>query len=132
MFKNCRQFFRLYPQIRQPAVGDLSLSPAALLIGQPAVGESDLIPISSPPVDKSLPTPLATQSLLRLSRAHSIELIRLDDPRRRAFYEKECASLSARSAQSSLAPLRGRCRQECCYNGKGTLKRRRAYRANEN
>jgi hypothetical protein len=93
MLKNCRQFFRLYPQIRQPAVGELSLPRLVLAIGQPAVGESTPSPIPSPAVTKTpanLPTLLSTDILLRFSWTHFIEFIRLDDPWKRAFYENEC------------------------------------------
>ena len=36
------------------------------------------------------PTPLSAESLFELSWTHFIELIRLDDPWKRAFYENEC------------------------------------------
>ncbi len=38
----------------------------------------------------SFPTPLTPEQILRLSWTHLIELLRLDDPWRRAFYENEC------------------------------------------
>jgi hypothetical protein len=39
---------------------------------------------------RELPTPLALEELMRLSWTHFQELIRLDDPWQRAFYENEC------------------------------------------
>jgi hypothetical protein len=62
MLKNCRQFYQTYPQIRQSAIGESSQDPAAL-----------------PP-----------EHLLRLSWTHFIELIRIEDPLKRTFYEVEC------------------------------------------
>jgi len=75
MLKSCRQFFRLYPQIRQPAVGELPQLRSVLRIGQPAVDQLGLAP-----------TPLVPQVLLRFSWTHFLELIRLNDPWQRAFY----------------------------------------------
>ncbi|HNT16236.1 MAG TPA: DUF1016 N-terminal domain-containing protein [Verrucomicrobiota bacterium] len=49
--KDCRTLYRLYPQIRQPAVGELATG-ALLPIGQPPVGQFDPEPISSPAVSK--------------------------------------------------------------------------------
>lgn len=107
MLKNCRQVFRLYPQIRQPAVGELSVSSALLPIGQPPVGES--MPIQMPPLPpgKPQPTPLPPPILLRLSWTHFIELIRLDDPWKRAFYENEClkGNWSKRQLQRQIGSL---------------------------
>ena len=39
---------------------------------------------------RELPAPLALQELMRLSWTHLQELIRLNDPLQRAFYENEC------------------------------------------
>lgn len=109
MLKDCRVFYRLYPQIRQPAVGEFA--PGRILpIGQPPVGQSALEPISSPTVLKSsegLPTPLPTPILLRLSWTHLLELLRLDDPWKRAFYENEClkANWSKRQLQRQIGSL---------------------------
>jgi predicted nuclease of restriction endonuclease-like (RecB) superfamily len=41
------------------------------------------------PADDQLPTPLKPEQLARISWAHFLELIRLDDPWKRAFYENE-------------------------------------------
>lgn len=101
MLKYCRQFFWLYPQIRQPAKGGL---PA---IGQPPVGEFEPMSISSPPVTKSLPTPLSSEELMRFSWTHFIEFIKIDDPWQRAFYENEClkGNWSKRELQRQIGSL---------------------------
>ncbi len=44
-----------------------------------------------------LPEPFKAEQLLRLSWSHFLELIRLDDPWRRAFYENECLRGHSRS-----------------------------------
>jgi len=94
MLKSCRQFFRLYPQIRQPAVGELPQLRSVLRIGQPAVDQLGLAP-----------TPLVPQVLLRFSWTHFLELIRLNDPWQRAFYENECLKgrWSKRQLQRQIA-----------------------------
>jgi len=94
MLKSCRQFFRLYPQIRQPAVGELPQLRSVLRIGQPAVDPLGLAP-----------TPLVPQVLLRFSWTHFLELIRLNDPWQRAFYENECLKgrWSKRQLQRQIA-----------------------------
>ncbi|HMO64211.1 MAG TPA: PDDEXK nuclease domain-containing protein [Verrucomicrobiota bacterium] len=110
MLKDCRTFYRLYPQIRQPAVGDLATAPDFLRIGQPAVGQSSSALNRQPVVADSkarLPSPLPVAALLRLSWTHLLELIRLDDPWKRAFYENEClkANWSKRQLQRQIGSL---------------------------
>jgi len=109
ILKNCRQFFQMYPQIRQPLVGELGTGLGFEEIRQPVVGEFNpstvpkRIPgsvtpelreaeISSPLVRKStepLPTPLTTETVLRFSWTHLLEFIRIQDPWKRGFYENE-------------------------------------------
>jgi predicted nuclease of restriction endonuclease-like (RecB) superfamily len=79
MLKNCRQFYRLYPDIRQSLAGELGTIPVRPEIGQSTIGE----------FDPGLPA-LPPEHLLRLSWTHFIELIRIDDPLKRAFYEVQC------------------------------------------
>jgi predicted nuclease of restriction endonuclease-like (RecB) superfamily len=95
---------------RQPVIGELA---AELVEGhpdgaiyQPPVGESAEQPKSSSPVTKS-PPPIPAAMLLRLSWTHLIELIRLDDPWKRAFYENEClkANWSVRQLQRQIGSL---------------------------
>jgi len=40
--------------------------------------------------DTDLPTPLKPQQILQFSWTHVLELLRLDDSWKRAFYENEC------------------------------------------
>ncbi len=119
MLQNCRSFFRLYPQIHQPAVGELG-SCGILGIRQPLVGESantakcspptvffaPPVRRSSSPVTKS-PRALPAATLLRLSWTHFIELLAIDDPWKRAFYENEClkGNWSKRQLQRQIGSL---------------------------
>jgi DUF1016 N-terminal domain len=96
MLKNCRQFYRLYPGIRQSLTGELGTIAVRPEIGQSAIGE----------FDPDLPA-LPPQHLLRLSWTHFIELIRIDDPLKRAFYEAEClqGNWSIRQLQRQIGSL---------------------------
>jgi len=96
MLKNCRQFYRLYPQIRQSLPGQFAAIPARPEIGQSAIGE----------FDPGLPA-LPPEPLLGLSWTHFIELIRIDDPLKRAFYEAEClyGHWSIRQLQRQIGSL---------------------------
>ena len=57
--------------------------------------------------DHSLPVPFAAEQLLRLSWSHFLELIRIDDPWKRAFYENEClrGHWSVRQLQRQIESL---------------------------
>ena len=133
--KNCRLFYLTYPQISQPLVGQLEASsisspvvrklsagiPAATLEissplvtkskkSQPVVGQLASLSISAPVMRKSkdpLPTPLTPEQVLRFSWTQLIELLRLDDPWKRAFYENECllGGWSKRQLQRQIGSL---------------------------
>lgn len=96
--RDCRAFFQTYPQIRQPVDADF-VDHLPSSIRQPLVAELDFQEstlnvasaggkVGQPMVDP-LPTPLKPDQLARISWAHFLELIRLDDPWQRAFYENE-------------------------------------------
>jgi len=96
--RDCRTFYAAYPQIRQPAVAEFEISLTATSIRQPLVAEWEMWNELAPPnrtvsirgpVDTELPTPLDVSQLARISWAHFLELIRIDDPWKRAFYENE-------------------------------------------
>lgn len=55
----------------------------------------------------ALPAPLSSKSLLQLSWTHFAELVRLDDPWKRAFYEIEClkGNWSVRQLQRQIGSL---------------------------
>ena len=109
MLKNCRTFYRLYPQIRQSAVGELpegGLSP----IRQSLIGELASPELFAPAARKSQhrqPKALPPAMVLRLSWTHLLEILRLDDPWKRAFYENEClrGNWSIRQLQRQIGAL---------------------------
>ena len=106
MLERMRVFYLTCPQLR-----DLISSPAVTLLPPRA----DKV-ISSPVVTKSktpaattkrLPTPLSSGMLLSLSWTHLIDLLAIDDPWKRAFYENEClkGNWSKRQLQRQIGSL---------------------------
>lgn len=95
MLRSCRLFFLLYPQISQPAVGEFSLAglpfPISQPLGEKLTASSDAIPFHGKrrPKEKALPSPLPPEQLARITWTHFLELVRIDDPWKRAFYENE-------------------------------------------
>ncbi len=105
MLERMRLFYTYYPQLTD-------------LISAPAVRKSsaakpfaDFTPdISAPPVRKSphtAPHPLPAHKLLELSWTHLADLVRLEDPWKRAFYESEClkGNWSKRQLQRQIGSL---------------------------
>ena len=95
ILRNCRSFFLCYPQISQPVVGEFALPGMTFPISQPLSGklEAHAGRISSGgkvgPKQEALPCPLSAEQLARISWTHFLELVRIDDPWKRAFYENE-------------------------------------------
>ena len=79
----CRQLFDVYPEIRKSLISEFA--PHTLSRFREA-GRVDAIRKS--PISKFSPDP--NMMVERLSFTHLIELIAIDDPLRRAFYEIEC------------------------------------------
>ncbi len=104
VLRDCRVLYRVYPQIRGSLTrefGMISLPPGApegLTITRKRIRGS---------VTRESPTPLALEELMRLSWTHLQELIRLDDPWQRAFYENECIKdrWSIRQLQRQIGSL---------------------------
>jgi predicted nuclease of restriction endonuclease-like (RecB) superfamily len=89
-----------------------SVSKMISMIPSPAVTESaEEMPkqISAPPVRTSSCniTPLSANAVLQFSWTHLIELVRIDDPLKRAFYENEClkGNWSKRQLQRQIGSL---------------------------
>jgi predicted nuclease of restriction endonuclease-like (RecB) superfamily len=86
----CRQFYETYPEIRKsliskfepPGRGKSPISelPALSEAGRPEMVEKPSVPSRMPP----------ERLVEGLSFTHFVELLKLDDPMRRAFYETEC------------------------------------------
>jgi len=104
VLERMRLLYLHYPQLRvhisAPASRNLPVSAE--------LGHSS--PISATPSRKSgatTPTPLTAEPLLQLSWSHLVELDRLDDPWKRAFYENEClkGNWSVRQLQRQIGSI---------------------------
>jgi DUF1016 N-terminal domain len=81
--RSCRLLFQAYPQICQTVSGEFGMQrllPAAI-----RQTLSDELPARPAGI-----TPLPPEQLLRLSWSQLQELLAIDDPLKRAFYENEC------------------------------------------
>ena len=120
VLERTRTFYLFYPQI-----GETISAPASRKLALQAPKARGMVPSSatteSPPTVaaeisatlsrkskiETLPTPLSIDKLLSLSWSHFAELIRLDDPWKRAFYENECllGGWSVRQLQRQIGAL---------------------------
>lgn len=71
---------------------------------------ADISSISATPSRKSAeptPSPLPVKTIFQLSWSHFVEIVRLDDPWKRAFYENEClgGNWSVRQLQRQIGSL---------------------------
>jgi predicted nuclease of restriction endonuclease-like (RecB) superfamily len=135
VLRSCRLAYHLYPQIRGAVSpefiprgnesripGTLSPELARLFRIRQTLSVESTVSIPSIPaapspesralairgsVTPELPTPLSPELLLRLSWSQLQELIRLDDPWQRAFYENEClkSRWSVRQLQRQIGSL---------------------------
>ena len=135
VLRSCRLAYFVYPQIRQtlsvesggaPLLplrqenapleiarhGSASASPKSSPTIRPTPsGKSKTSRIrrtasaESPPAD--LPTPLSPEALLRLSWSQLVELVAIEDPWKRAFFENEClqANWSVRQLRRQIGSL---------------------------
>ena len=103
MLERMRVFYNLYPQISSV------ISSSAMRISPSLLSARELPISSSPMVELSVkkPTPLPVPKILQLSWTHWIEILRLDDPWKRAFYENECLKgiWSVRQLQRQIGSL---------------------------
>jgi predicted nuclease of restriction endonuclease-like (RecB) superfamily len=97
--RDCRLLFQVYPQIRG------TLSPESKKLGLRTT--AGCRPPIRGTVSPELPTPLSPRLVLQFSWSQLQELIRLDDPLKRAFYENEClkGSWSVRQLQRQIDSL---------------------------
>jgi predicted nuclease of restriction endonuclease-like (RecB) superfamily len=116
VLRTCRQVYLIYPQIRLTLSAE---STASLLDPVRRTVSRDLalqIPVTASPKSKSsirptpsaeLPTPLSPEALLHLSWSKLVELIAIDDPWKRAFFENECikANWSVRQLRRQIGSL---------------------------
>ena len=120
--RDCRRLTLQYPQIRgtlSPELAGAALSPIRrtpsvefrALLAESHVSRAAL-PASAPKairgtVSPELPTSLEPAQLLRLSWSQLQELIRIDEPWKRAFFENEClkGNWSVRQLQRQIGSL---------------------------
>ena len=108
--KQSRQLYWAYPQIRQTVSGLFSGSTAFRQIRQTLSDEFALVlanPLPPPAKPANVITPLSPKSVLHFSWSQILELIRIDDPLKRAFYENEClkGNWSVRQLQRQIGSL---------------------------
>ena len=104
VLRDCRVLYRVYPRIRGSVTREFGTiapppgTPETLTATRKRIRGS---------ATRELPTPLALEELMRLSWTHLQELIRLDDPWQRAFYENECIKgrWSIRQLQRQIGSL---------------------------
>lgn len=101
----------LSPGIRRASTLEMQSS---LITKSPVAAKSSSVmrksPIRQSPTGElaaELPTPLSPERILQFSWTHLIELLRLDDPWKRAFYENECllGAWSVRQLQRQIGRL---------------------------
>lgn len=96
LFKNSRKFYRLYPQMVENLIGVISPTVSdKLLESKDASGLCDAQMTENEHVEKS-PTvsdgfrTTGQMIISRLSFSHIVEIMTVDDPLARYFYEQEC------------------------------------------
>lgn len=122
--RQSRQFYRLYPQIHQTLSGESqrlrlnihqTVSDEFLGVVKPVGDFAETAGLDLPSIPATVsrkstirkPVPLSPDHLLRLSWSHVIELIRVEDPWKRAFYENGClkGNWSVRQLQRQIGSL---------------------------
>lgn len=100
--RSCRLVFQAYPQIRQTLSGEFGAH-GLLLPGS----IRQTLSVELPDRASSAVAPLPPEQLLRLSWSHLHELLAIDDPLRRAFYENKClaGAWSVRQLQRQIESL---------------------------
>jgi predicted nuclease of restriction endonuclease-like (RecB) superfamily len=103
----CRQLYTTYPQIRKSLISELGRQGK----GKSAISELPRLPAAN---DSHIVGTLSAQLLVpghklieRLSFTHFVELIKLEDPLKRVFYEIECirGNWSVREIKRQIASL---------------------------
>lgn len=111
VLRDCRTFFRTYPQIRGALTRESEKpgqsSSGVLEIPEPVSSESSETTRIRGTVSRELPTPLSAAEMSELSWSKLQELIRINDPWKRAFYENEClrGHWSVRQLQRQIESL---------------------------
>jgi predicted nuclease of restriction endonuclease-like (RecB) superfamily len=109
--QNCRLLYAAYPQIRQTLSTEFPKIPVSgddvpRIPVKPTPQTAEISAIQQT-VSAESPTPLPPEMLLRFSWSHLVELIAIDDPWKRAFFENECllANWSVRQLRRQIGSL---------------------------
>jgi predicted nuclease of restriction endonuclease-like (RecB) superfamily len=106
LLERMRGFYRVYPQL-WPAISATASRNSLSLPGSTVVAMASAISATSRKSSgQELPL-LPAEAVFRLTWSHLVELLRLDDPWKRAFYENETlrASSSVRELQRQIGSL---------------------------
>lgn len=106
MLERMRLFFRNYPQLGSAIASPPVVISPDILVTSDLQNSSSLMR-NSPNGNTSKPTQLSAQLVLQLSWTHLIELIAIEDPWKRAFFENEClkGNWSVRQLQRQIGSL---------------------------
>lgn len=106
MLERMRISFHAYPQLAGTISSTLLTELSHLLIDSEIKKSSTLLTISEKAVAKT-PTPLSPERILELSWSQQLELLAIEDPWKRAFYENECikGGWSVRQLQRQITSL---------------------------
>ena len=104
VLRDCRAFYRVYPQIRGSLTREFSLLES--IAAEPERDTSLTSQIRGSATRES-PSELPASDVLRFSWTHLQELIRIEDPWKRAFYENQCLDghWSVRQLQRQIGSL---------------------------
>ena len=105
--RDCRMLAHTYPQIRGTVSPELPERLVPQIRGTVSPEFKRHVSAMDGPATSKLPTPLSLPLLLRLSWSQLQELVRLDDPWKRAFFENECLKghWSVRQLQRQIGSL---------------------------
>jgi predicted nuclease of restriction endonuclease-like (RecB) superfamily len=104
VLERMRLLYLHYPQLRM----HISATMTRNFPGSSGLQQSlSISATSSRKSEATDPTPLSGERLLQFSWSHLVELVRMDDPWKRAFYENEClkANWSVRQLQRQIGSM---------------------------
>ncbi|MFN8408965.1 MAG: PDDEXK nuclease domain-containing protein [Flavobacteriales bacterium] len=106
MLERMRTCYLTYPQVASAIPSPLVTKSLKLLDASASRNSSPPVTISGATSER-LPTPLGHELVLGLSWTHLIDLLGIDDPWKRAFYENECikGGWSKRQLQRQIGSL---------------------------
>lgn len=108
ILERCRRFYELTPQLARAIPYTLSTeSRRSIDLIATEISETPYTESKAPGAHEPKLTPLTPAQILQFTWSHWMELIRLDDPWKRAFYENECllGGWSVRQLQRQIGAL---------------------------